>query len=382
MKWNWQNSDWPNWSWNSDALASSEGIYLLEAGRLAGTWKHLETADRDLATVDLLTQEALRTSKIEGEVLDRASVQSSVRRAFGMTSDRRSGPAEGGIAELVSSGFKSWEEPLGVEMLFEWHRMVCNGRRDLADVGVWRGQGDPMQVVSGPIQKPSIHFEAPPSVNVTAEMITFIDWFNATAPSEDQALPALTRAGLVHLWFVSVHPFEDGNGRIARALSEKALAQGAGGPSLAALATRIEAHRSAYYDALETNNKQLEVTPWLEWFAETVLASQVWSGRMVEHLITKTRLMDRLREHLNDRQSRALVRMFEAGPDGFIGGMSTQNYIAITGTSTATARRDLMDLVVLGAVTRTGQKRGTRYWLVVGSDEGLLASRKGLKNGA
>lgn len=371
MKWNWQKNDWPNWSWGSDVLASAEGTYLLEAGRLAGTWKHLDAVERDLATVDLLTQEALRTSKIEGEVLDRASVQSSVRRAFGMTSDRRSGPAEGGIAELVSSGFKSWDKPLSTEMLFEWHRMVCNGRRDLVDVGAWRSQGDPMQVVSGPIHKPRIHFEAPPSVQVPAEMMVFIDWFNETAPGKDKALPALTRAGLVHLWFVSIHPFEDGNGRIARALSEKALSQGAGGPSLAALSTRIEAQRSAYYDALETNNKHMVIESWLEWFAETVLASQQWSGRMVEHLIAKTRLMDRLREHLNDRQTRALLRMFEAGPDGFIGGMSTQNYIAITGTSSATARRDLIDLVELGALTRTGENRGTRYWLVVGDDDGI-----------
>lgn len=364
MKWNWQKQDWPNWSWDGEAVALAEGTYLLEAGRLAGIWEHLNRADRDLATVDLLTQEALRTSKIEGEVLDRASVQSSVRRAFGMTSDRRSGPAEGGIAELVSSGFKSWNKPLGAEMLFEWHRMVCNGRRDLIDVGAWRSQGDPMQVVSGPIQKPRIHFEAPPSAQVAAEMTTFIEWFNATAPGKDQVLPALTRAGLAHLWFVSIHPFEDGNGRIARALSEKALAQGVGGPSLAALATRIEAQRSSYYDALEMNNKSMKIAPWLEWFSETVLTSQSWSRRMVEHLIAKTRQLDRLRAQLNDRQTRALLRMFEAGPDGFIGGMSTQNYITITGTSTATARRDLMGLVELGALTRTGENRGTRYWLV------------------
>lgn len=366
MTWNWQQTDWPQWSWDSAVLEGAETAYLLEAGRLSGVWQHLDAGDRDLATIDLLTQEALRTSKIEGEDLDRASVQSSVRRAFGMTSDRRSGPAEGGIAELVSSGFQSWDKPLTADLLFEWHRMVCNGRVDLADVGAWRSQGDPMQVVSGPIQKPRIHFEAPPCIHVATEMSTFIEWFNATAPGKERGLPAMTRAGLAHLWFVSIHPFEDGNGRIARALSEKALAQGAGGPSLAALATRIEAQRSAYYSALEANNKHMEITPWLEWFAETVLASQKWSGRMVEHLIAKTRLMDRLRAQLNDRQTRALLRMFEAGPDGVTGGMSAHNYITITGTSTATARRDLAGLVELGALTRTGEKRGTRYWLVVG----------------
>ena len=367
MMWNWQKPDWLNWSWNSSALEAHESTYLLEAGRLSGIWQHLDSDDRALATVDLLTQEALRTSKIEGEVLDRASVQSSVRRAFGMASDRRSGPAEGGIADLVSNGFKSWNMPLSADLLFEWHRMVCNGRSDLADIGAWRSQGDPMQVVSGPIQKPQVHFEAPPSIRVAAEMAAFIQWFNATAPGKEQKLPAVTRSGLAHLWFVSIHPFEDGNGRIARALSEKALAQGAGAPSLAALATRIEGQRNAYYDALEASNKHMKVTPWLEWFAETVLASQIWSGRMVAHLIAKTRTMDRLRRQINDRQTRALLRMFDAGPDGFVGGMSARNYITITDASTATARRDLAGLVELGAMTRTGEKRGTRYWLVVGN---------------
>ena len=358
MMWNWQQQDWPDWRWNSADLATREGEFLRRAGRLSGVWTHLSDGDRDAARVAILTDEAMRSSAIEGEVLDRASVQSSVRRAFGLSADRRSGPAESGIADLVSQTYTDWAAPLSEDDLGQWHRLVCRGRDDMTDLGRWRGQGDPMQVVSGPYQKPKVHFEAPPASQMSVEMDRLIAWFN------DTSLPAVTRAGLAHLWFVSIHPFEDGNGRVARALSEKALAQASGGPSLAALSRRIEGMRGAYYDQLERHNKSLEITGWLVWFADIVLEAQDWSERVVSHLIVKTRTMDRLRGQLNPRQERAVTRMYDAGPDGFIGGLSARNYMTITGASPATARRDLSALVAQGVLTRTGERKGTRYWLV------------------
>jgi Fic family protein len=214
-----------------------------------------------------------------------------------------------------------------------------------------------MQVVSGPIQKPKVHFEAPPSSTMQDEMTQFVSWF------ETAQLPALTKAGLAHFYFVCVHPFEDGNGRIARALSEKALAQALGQPSLLALSRQIEAKRKAYYDTLEASNKSLEITDWLVWFADTALAAQAYSIALIDHLITKTKMLDRLRGQLNPRQEKALIRIFDAGPDGFEGGLSAKNYMTITGTAPATARRDLGDLVSKSALIRTGERRGTRYWL-------------------
>lgn len=359
MTWNWQQPDWPDWRWDSTALEAREAEFLHRHGRLAGVWHHLDPDDRDAARVAILTDEAVTSSAIEGEVLDRASVQSSVRRAFGLTADRRAGVAESGIAELVSAVYADWGTPLTADALGQWHAMICRGRTDLTDLGRWRGQGDPMQVVSGPYQKPKVHFEAPPAAQMPLEMARFIDWFN------DTTLPALTRAGLAHLWFVSVHPFEDGNGRAARALSEKALAQAGQGPSLAALSREISRHRNAYYDQLERHNKAMEITGWLIWFSDSILAAQDWSERMLAHLIAKTRTMDRLRDQLNDRQTRVMLRLFEAGPDGFTGGLSAKNYITLTGTSPATARRDLSELVALGALTRTGERKGTRYWLTI-----------------
>jgi Fic family protein len=365
MTWNWQTSDWPNWCYNSAALDGSERLFLLGAGELAGAWSHLPVAEKTTTSIELLTQEAMKTSAIEGEFLDRDSVQSSMRREFGLSADRRAGASESGIAELMAEGFRGWETPLTKEMLFSWHRMVCRGRDDLKDKGNWRQGGDPMQVVSGPIQKPKVHFEAPPAPMMEDEMTRFITWFNQTAPGTSEPLPALVRAGLAHLYFVSVHPFEDGNGRIARALSEKALAQATGHPSLTALSVQIEQHRKKYYEALEANNKLMDVTSWLVWFAETVLLAQEHALGLIGHIVSKAQIMDRLRDQINSRQRDVLLRMFAAGPDGFIGGLSAKNYITISDTSPATARRDLAELLNLRALHRTGENRGTRYWLIL-----------------
>lgn len=357
MNWNWQHADWPNWRFEKAQLEDSERQFLLGSGRLMGAWQHLGKADKDQLKFDLLSDEAMKTSEIEGEFLDRASVQSSVRRQFGLTIDRKSGPAENGIAELMVSCFNSFGETLTNEAMFQWHRLVCAGRTDLDVIGGYRTHSAPMQVVSGPLQKPIVHFEAPPSDQMGAEMTRFLAWFEACD------LPALTKAGLVHLYFVTIHPFEDGNGRVARALSEKALAQALGQPSLLALSRQIEAQRNGYYEALHASNTSLEVTDWLLWFAKTALDAQSYSIAMIDHLIGKTKVMDRLRGQINLRQEKALIRMFEAGPDGFLGGLSAKNYMTITDATTPTATRDLGDLVAKGALTRIGERKATRYWL-------------------
>jgi Fic family protein len=357
MNWNWQQPDWPDWRFDPAQLEDLERQFLLGSGRLMGAWQHLGNADKDQLKFELLSDEAMKTSEIEGEFLDRASVQSSVRRQFGLTVDRKSGPAENGIAELMVSCFNSFGEPLNGDVMFQWHRLVCAGRTDLSVIGGYRTHSAPMQVVSGPLQKPIIHFEAPPSDQMQIEMTRFLAWF------ENCKLPTLTKAGLAHLYFVTIHPFEDGNGRIARALSEKALAQALGQPSLLALSRQIEAHRKGYYEALHASNTSLEVIDWLLWFAQSALDAQSYSIAMIDILIAKTKMMDRLRGQLNPRQEKALIRIFEAGPDGFIGGLSAKNYMTITDATTPTATRDLGDLVVKGALTRTGERKATRYCL-------------------
>lgn len=362
MTWNWQKPDWPEFRWEAARLALAEKEFLIAGGKLAGTVKHLGEEEREQITVDSMSTEAVTTSEIEGEMMNRASVQSSIRRQLGLATDKRNvRPGEQGVAEMTVDLFRSFAVPLSKEMLFGWHRMLMSGRRDLTDVGRYRTGKEPMQVVSGPFGRTKVHFEAPPATRVPKEMTQFIDWFNRTAPGGPGPLPALTRAGTAHLYFECIHPFEDGNGRIGRALAEKTLAQSLGQPTLAALATTILARRKSYYDALEAGNKRTEISGWLAWFAGITIEAQRRTLAMIEFLIDKAKLFERLRGQLNERQEKALVRMFKEGPDGFKGGLSAGKYATITGASPATATRDLVDLVEKGALVRVGELRHTRY---------------------
>jgi Fic family protein len=232
-------------------------------------------------------------------------------------------------------------------------------------VGRYRTGAEPMQVVSGSVHEPRVHFEAPPSSRVPSEMKRFIAWFVQSAPGDDKALPALTRAGIAHLHFESIHPFEDGNGRIGRAIAEKALAQSLGQPTLTALAATILARRKSYYEALEAANKENEITGWLMWFAGVAIEAQRRTIALVEFLIDKTKLLDRLKGQLNARQEKALLRMFREGPEGFKGGLSAGKYSTITGASPATTTRDLADLVEKRGLVREGERRYARYRLGV-----------------
>jgi Fic family protein len=363
MKWNWQQLDWPNFKWDRSRISAAEEQFLLATGVAIGTVKHLGEDEHNQLLVEVMSGEAVTTSAIEGEVLDRASVRSSILHQLGLASPdkRRVLPAEQGIAEMMVDLYRSFSQPLSDEMLFGWHRMVTSGRKDLADIGRYRTSREPMQVISGPIGAQTAHFEAPPSKQVPAEMKRFVSWFNRTASGSKEPLPAITRAGTAHLFFESIHPFEDGNGRIGRAIAEKAMTQSFGQPVLVSLATTILAHQKSYYEALERANRRNDITQWLVWFAEIALEAQRRSIEQVEFIIAKAKLLDRLSDHINERQLKALMRMFREGPEGFKGGLSAGNYSTITGASPATTTRDLADLVEKGALIRTGERKYARY---------------------
>jgi len=362
MTWNWQLPDWPNFTWDANRLRKAEEHFLVGSGTFAGTVKHLGAEDREQLTIEAIGTEAVTTSEIEGEILDRASVQSSIRRQLGLAADqRRVKPAEQGIAEMMVSLYRTFSDPLTDDMLFGWHTMLTNGRHDLKNLGRYRTGTEPMQVVSGALDSSKVHFEAPPSSKVPKEMARFVKWFNRTAPTGSDPLPALTRAGIAHMYFESIHPFEDGNGRIGRAISEKALAQSVGQPTLTAVASTILIRRKSYYAALEAANKGITLTPWLIWFAGIAIEAQRRTGAHIEFLLDKTRLLDRLRGQLNTRQEKGLLRMLREGPDGFKGGLSAGKYSTITGASPATVTRDLADLTEKGALIRTGERRHARY---------------------
>ncbi|MER8947205.1 Fic family protein [Mesorhizobium sp. M0959] len=364
MVWNWEQADWPHFTYDKKALEPLESEFLLRSGEFLGVFRHVGSDDRDQIRIDLISEEALKTSAIEGEYLDRESLQSSLRQQLGLSSEtRRIPPAERGIAEMMADVYLNFSDALTHRTLYAWHTMVMSGERRIETIGNYRQHADAMQIVSNRLDKPKVHFEAPPSARVKSEMDAFAAWFNDTSPKGKTPLPALTRAAIAHLYFESIHPFEDGNGRIGRALCEKALAQNLGEPSLIALAYTIERRRKAYYDHLEASNTSNAVTDWLLYFAKTILEAQRVTLARVEFSVAKGKFYERYRDHFNERQEKVIARMFRAGIDGFKGGLSAENYIAITQASRATATRDLQDLVANGALIRTGERRHTRYAL-------------------
>ena len=365
--WNWQQDDWPHFQYDKKAIEELEAKFLKQSGMSLGAFKHISDEDKELLKVELISEEALQTSKIEGELLDRDSLQSSIFRQFGMKVDNRSiPPAEQGIATMMVNLYKTFDKPISHEYLYDWHRYLMEGRKQIK-IGSYRTHEDPMQVVSGVIYKPTVHFEAPPSHAMNDEMSAFMEWFNDTAPKGKNPLPALTRAAIAHLYFVCIHPFEDGNGRIGRAISEKSLAQNLGQPTLIALAYTIERSRKDYYKALERANKSNEITNWFLYFAKTVLDAQNYTMQRIEFIINKTKFYDKFQGQFNARQEKVIDRIFREGIDGFKGGLSAENYISITGAPRTTTTRDLNDLVDKGVLTKTGELRYTRYYLNIQS---------------
>jgi Fic family protein len=362
MTWNWQKNDWANFRYKEAEIAPLEKRFLQESGVLRGAFTHIGEEDKKQLIVELISTEAIKTSEIEGEYLNRDSVQSSIRRHFGLNTDHRKVPAaEKGIAEMMLNLYENFADPLTHRTLFAWHEMLCNGRNDLKSIAKYRRHTEPMQVISGPLHKPIIHFEAPPSAQMQQEMKQFIIWF----ANSEKTIPALALAAIAHLYFVSIHPFEDGNGRIARTLAEKALAQALGYPTLIAISSLIERDKNSYYNMLEQANKHNEVTKWVHYFANIILQAQAETLRRVEFLIAKTKFFDHFRGQLNERQEKVILRLFAAGPDGFEGGLSASNYRAITAATTATTTRDLHDLTQKQALTKTGELKHMRYRLNV-----------------
>ena len=346
MIYNWQQKDWTVFRYDLSNVEDALLAFAERTGRVSGLLIGLPEDAQMEAIIEMMVAEAVKTSAIEGEYLSRKDVMSSIRRNLGLggdikiSSDRR---AEG-AGELMVDVRNSFAAPLSEAKLFEWHRMIMAGSRGIQS-GQWRSHAEPMQVVSGPVGKEKVHFEAPPSSSVPGEMKQFIAWFNETGPGGRKELKKpVVRSAIAHLYFESIHPFEDGNGRIGRAISEKALSQGLGRPALLSLSRTIEANRKQYYAALREGQQLNEITSWISWFVHTALEAQIQAEEQIDFTLKKTRLFDRFRDRLNERQLSMLRRLLDEGLKGFEGGMSAKKYMSITGASKATATRDLQDL--------------------------------------
>ena len=361
MKWIWQDKKWPQYTYNEELTASLEAKLHRESGVLQGSVRHLKNTDSEQLVIEFLSQEALSTSQIEGEVMQRDSVQSSIRKHLGLKTDsRKVKPNEYGISEMMVHQYTTFDKPITHDTLHLWNTMLLNGRRDVK-LGIYRDHTEPMQIVSGNLSNVTVFYEAPPSAKVPTLMDDFIHWFNENASATQ--LPILIFAALVHLRFEQIHPYEDGNGRMGRALVEKAISMRLASPMLNSLAKTIEQNKKEYYALLQHTNHTLAVDKWVSFFAESVIQSQKYSVQMVDFVISKYHFFDKHRMQINARQEKVLLRIFEEGLDGFKGGLSAANYKSIANTSDATATRDLQGLVLSGALRKTGKLKGTRYFL-------------------
>jgi len=365
MNWNWQLKDWPNFNYNEDKLRELEAVFLKESSTVYGAYQHIDDNNKKNIIVELITDEAINTSEIEGEILDRGSVQSSIRRNLGLTTDKKKIPQnEKGISDMMICLYETFDSEITHKYIYHLHSKLANGQKNIKNIGEYRTHEEAMQVVSGPIHKPKIHFEAPPSKDVPNNMDNFILWFNIASKIKSTNLQTIINAGIAHLYFVSIHPLEDGNGRIGRALAEKLISKSLGYPALISLSTIIQKNKKKYYSILEDHNFTLEITEYLLYFSRIVLSAQKLSRKMIDFTIKKTKIYDKFSSRLNERQLKVLNRIFEEGLDGFAGGLSAQNYKSIVKKiSDSSVTRDLQELVAMGLFFKTGETKHTRYFV-------------------
>lgn len=358
---NWQLKDWRQFQFNENEFTALALSFMALAGESQGYVQSLSGSNQAESIITLLVKEAIKTSAIEGELLSREDLVSSIRKNLGYSvSDSIKDKRSEGIATLLVKARAEFESDLTEIQLFEWHSLLMLGNTTI-NAGQYRSHTEPMQVISGAVGKEIIHFEAPPSAQVPAEMKMFFEWFNETKPGGKKPITnLLIRAAVAHLYFETIHPFEDGNGRIGRIIAEKTLAQGLKRPILMSLSTTIEADKKSYYAALKQAQRTNDLTAWIRYFSETILKAQQDFISTINFAIKKSTFFDTYKLHLNAAQLKVINRMLEEGSE-FAGGMNAKKYQSITQVSKATATRHLQDLVEKGILILKQGGRSTNY---------------------
>lgn len=359
-----ERKDWPRFHWNRELLAEPLADVRHRQGRLIGHMEALGFNLRQEAVLHTLTSDVLKSSDIEGEKLDAEQVRSSIARRLGLDIGALK-PADRnveGIVEMMLDATRQYDQPLSAERLFAWHASLFpTGRSGMTKIraGAWRDDSiGPMEVVSGPVGKEHVHYQAPPAPRVDGDMRAFLEWFNANADID----PVL-KAGLAHLWFVTIHPFDDGNGRIARAIADMALARSENSPQrFYSMSAQIRQERHAYYDILEETQKgTMNITPWMEWFLGCLGRAIDGSQTTLAAVLAKARFWDAIAGvAINDRQRLMLNRLL----DDFEGTLTTSKYAKLAKCSQDTALRDILPLVERGILVRNPKGgRSTSYAL-------------------
>jgi len=364
--WIWQQPDWPRFSWQAEALAPLLRACGQAQGRLLGMLGAVGSDTEVQSRLDAMLQNIITSSAIEGEQLNVGSVRSSLARRLGLNEEGRTTSRSEGLAELLLDATRAHQEPLDEQRLFTWHRWLFPADDEQLTrplhIGALRGD-EPMQVVSGRIDRPIVHFEAPPRAGLEAQFADFLAWFESSR--SDTSLDPFLRAGIAHFWFVTLHPFDDGNGRLTRAITDLALAQGEQQAiRFYAMSASILDDRTGYYRILEASQKGgLDITSWLQWFLATLLNSLEQALARIDRVLVKARFWQAHRSQaLSAEQIKVLNRLLDGGERGFENGISAAQYQAVAKVSKATATRHLSDLLEKGCIERLpGGGRSTRY---------------------
>jgi Fic family protein len=368
MKYNWQHPNWPNFTFDSEVGKQSTNQYEIDSAKLSGSVSALKDADQYETYIELMLSEAISTSAIEGEVLDRDSVRSSLKNYLGLSVPpvRVNDPKAEGVAALMIDVRKNGHKELTKETLCKWHQMVLHEGEIIHQplIGEYRQSGEPMVIASGPIGYEQVHYEAPPASAVESEMNVFLKWYNSALLLDGENANEIQRAAIAHLWFESIHPFDDGNGRIGRAIAEQALSCYGQQPLLLSLSSAIEKNKNEYYKQLHiASSPNMDVTQWVEYFSHTVFEAQQQAMEKVSFILSKTRFWDNHNDTpLSERQEKALRKVLDKGHDGFEMGINARKYQGLTNCSKATATRDLTDMETKGVLHKMpGSGRNTRY---------------------
>jgi Fic family protein len=352
--------DWPDFAWDMARLAPTLAEVRHAQGRLLGAMQSLGFAPRSEANLSTITSDVVKTSEIEGEMLNPREVRSSVARRLGLDTAGlpRPGREVEGVVEMMLDATQNYQAPLTAARLFAWHTSLFPGRHAMT-IGAWRtDERGPMQVVSGPMGSERIHFEAPAAERLEPEMAAFLGWFNTPL-----AIDPVIKAGVAHFWFVTIHPFDDGNGRIARAIADLCLARADNSKDrYYSMSTQIRAERPDYYKRLESASLgTMDISGWLEWFLQCLGRAIASAEVSISQVLARTRSWQRINEHpVNERQRAVISRLM----DGFKGHLTTSKYALIAKCSQDTALRDIRELVEWGVLAQNpGRGRGTSYRL-------------------
>jgi Fic family protein len=361
MKYNWQLPDWPKFTFDDSVIDSLCMDFALETGELKGLVDSLSTEIQQETILQFMISEAIKTSEIEGEFFSRQDVMSSIKKNlgigdFGQIRDKNAQ----GIGNLMVTVRNSYYERLTEIAIKKWHTLLMEYSKHV-NPGVYRKGNEQMQIVSGSFSNEVIHFEAPPSSQVPIEMEKFIKWYNSFVIKPTDIKNALIKTSISHLYFESIHPFEDGNGRIGRAIAEKCLSESLNRPVLMSISSTIEENKKRYYQSLKQAQRTLEITDWILYFSTLILESQKNAKQTVLYTLNKTKFIDQFKTLMNERQRKAVLKMFENGISGFEGGMTAIKYVSITKTSRATATRDLQDLTQKNILIPRGKGRNRAY---------------------